>query len=64
MNRLTYRQAVRFNDGRPTCPVCFIATSRWKICDRCYAELSTTGQLLEKIAKENPCLPTSPNAQP
>ena len=52
MPRETYRQAIRNNSGRPTCPLCFRPQEHWKPCDSCYGELSKAGQLLERT---EPC---------
>ena len=54
MSRETYRQAIRSNDGRPTCTICFLAMryANPQICDSCYSDLSKAGQLLERI---DPC---------
>ena len=58
MSRGTYHQAVKNNNGRPTCLTCFrpMRYTNPQICDSCYADLSKAGQLLERI---EPCPTTS-----
>lgn len=53
MSRETYRQAIRNNDGRPTCKICYrpMRYADPQICDSCYGEMSKAGQL----RKEESC---------
>lgn len=56
--RITYRQACRQNAPASACPICFRPTAKPRICDSCYADLSKSGNLLEKKEKA-PCPTTS-----